>query len=56
MIVYGYEWKEAGYSMIDTARTMVFPAVLWGICIESVFISMQLAGAQTGTSLLIAKG
>ncbi|KAF2427133.1 MFS general substrate transporter [Tothia fuscella] len=52
----GYEHKDAGKSMIDTLRTMVFPNIIWVIAINSVFISIQGAAGQTGSSILIASG
>jgi MFS family permease len=48
--------KEALVSVVDTAKTMFFPSILWSIAVDSVFISLQLAMAQTGSSVLIASG
>lgn len=42
--------------MIDTLRTMVFPNILWVIAINGLFISVQGAAGQTGSSVLIAAG
>jgi MFS family permease len=42
--------------MIDTVRTMFFPNIIWVIVINSLFISIQGAAAQTGSSVLIAAG
>lgn len=42
--------------MIDTLRTMVFPNIIWVIIINSLFISIQGAAGQTGSSILIASG
>jgi hypothetical protein len=52
----GFELRAAGYSMIDTLRTMVFPNIIWVIAINSMFISIQGAAGQTGSSILIAAG
>ncbi|KAF2674305.1 MFS general substrate transporter [Microthyrium microscopicum] len=56
LITFGIENKEAVRSMIDTARTMFFPIILWAMAVNGIFIALQLAAAQTGTSVLIAKG
>jgi hypothetical protein len=42
--------------MIDTLRTMIFPNIIWVIVINSLFISIQGAASQTGSSVLIAAG
>lgn len=42
--------------MVDTLRTMVFPTIVWVIAINSVFISVQNAAGQVGSSVLIAMG
>jgi hypothetical protein len=52
----GLENKAAGRSMIDTVRTMVFPNIIWVIAVNSLFISVQGAAGQTGSSVLIAAG
>ncbi|KAE9983493.1 hypothetical protein BLS_004266 [Venturia inaequalis] len=52
----GFEHKAAGKSFIDTLRTMVFPNILWVIAVNSMFIAIQGAASQTGSSVLIASG
>ncbi|KIV98990.1 uncharacterized protein PV09_09270 [Verruconis gallopava] len=52
----GFENKQAAKSMLDTLRTMLFPTVLWVVAINSGFISVQNAAAQTASSVLIAAG
>ena len=52
----GFEHREAGKSMLDTLRTMFFPNIIWVIVINSLFISIQGAAGQTGSSVLIAMG
>ena len=42
--------------MIDTVRTMFFPNIIWVIAVNSLFISVQGAAGQTGSSVLIAAG
>lgn len=50
----GFENKEAGKSMLDTARTMFFPNILWVIAVNSILISINNAASQTGSAVLIA--
>lgn len=52
----GFQFKEAGQSMLDTVRTMVFPNILWIILLNSAFISINGAAGQTGSSVLLAAG
>lgn len=52
----GFEHKAAGRSVIDTLRTMSFPNILWVIAVSSMFIAIQGAASQTGSSVLIASG
>jgi hypothetical protein len=52
----GFEHRAAGRSMIDTLRTMVFPNIIWVITVNSMFIAIQGAASQTGSSVLIASG
>jgi hypothetical protein len=52
----GIENKEAGKSMLNTLRTMFFPNIIWVIVINSMFVSIQGAASQTGSSVLIAAG
>jgi len=52
----GFEHREAGKSMLDTLRTMLFPNIIWVVVINSLFISIQGAAGQTGSSILIAMG
>ncbi|TLS22097.1 uncharacterized protein PpBr36_09239 [Pyricularia pennisetigena] len=49
-----YEWRLASASIWDTARSTLFPNVFWVIIVNSIFISMQGAAGQVGSSLLIA--
>lgn len=52
----GIENRAAAKSMVDTVRTMFFPNILWVIVINSIFISVQGAAGQVGSSVLIAAG
>ncbi|KAF1808702.1 MFS general substrate transporter [Eremomyces bilateralis CBS 781.70] len=53
---FGYQFKEAGQSMLDTVRTMVFPNMIWAILVNSAIISIYNAAAQTGSTVLLAAG
>ncbi|KAK2067333.1 hypothetical protein P8C59_001084 [Phyllachora maydis] len=50
------EWRLAGRSMVDTVKTTFFPNVFCVMLLSSVFVSMQGAATQVGSSLLIAAG
>jgi MFS family permease len=50
------EWARAGRSMLDCLRTTIFPNVLWAIIVNSIFVSVQGAAGQVGSSILIASG
>lgn len=52
----GFEHKAAAKSMLDTLRTMIFPNILWVIIVNSIFISVNGAAGQVGSSVLIAAG
>ncbi|KAG6361451.1 hypothetical protein INS49_009678 [Diaporthe citri] len=53
---YGFEWKNAGKSMLDTLRTTFFPAVVWGVLANSVFLVTNQAAQQLGSFALLAQG
>ncbi|KAL8354867.1 hypothetical protein RB601_000577 [Gaeumannomyces tritici] len=48
------EWRLAGQSVWDTFRSTLFPNIFWVIVVNSIFVSMQGAAGQVGSSLLIA--
>jgi|SRR3569833_218230 len=50
------EWALARRSVVDTARTTLFPNVVWVILVGSVFVSAQGAASQVASSVLIAAG
>lgn len=52
----GFEWKNAGISMLDTLRTTLFPAVIWSILTNSVFLITNQAAQQLGSFALLAQG
>lgn len=56
LIPFGYHWKEAGQSMLDTLRTVLSPIILWAMCLQGIFQGVNIAVAQTASSVLIAKG
>lgn len=49
-------WSRARRSIWDTAKTCLFPNVLWVILVNSAFISAQGAAGQVGSAVLIAAG
>lgn len=53
---YGFEWKNAGKSMLDTLRSTFFPAVVWSILANSVFLITNQAAQQLGSFALLAQG
>lgn len=50
------EWTRARKSIWDTLRTTLFPNVFWVILVNSIFVSVQGAAGQVGSSILIAAG
>lgn len=50
------EWRLAARSVWETAKTTLFPNVLWVIVVNSIFVSMQGAAGQVGSAVLIAAG
>src|ERR1700748_792501 len=53
---FGFEWKEASLSIVATFKSLLSPIIFWGICVQGLFQAVHIALAQTGSSLLIAKG
>lgn len=52
----GFEFKNAGISMLDTLRTTLFPAVVWSVLANSVFLITNQAAQQLGSFALLAQG
>lgn len=52
----GFEWKNAGVSMLDTLRTTLFPAVIWAVLSNSIFLITNQAAQQLGSFALLAQG
>lgn len=50
------QWRQAAVSVYETAKTTIFPNVLWVILVNSVLVSIQGAAGQVGSSVLIAAG
>lgn len=50
------EWARARRAVWDTLKTTFFPNVLWVILVNSIFVSVQGAAGQVGSSVLIAAG
>ncbi|KAI0129816.1 major facilitator superfamily domain-containing protein [Xylariales sp. AK1849] len=53
---FGFEWKEAGQSMLDTLRTTFFPAIVWATLANSAFVIVNQAAQQLGSFALLAQG
>jgi len=53
---YGFQWKAAARSLLDTLRSTLFPAVLWSVLANSIFIVAQQATAQLTSFALLAQG
>ncbi|KAF2995290.1 hypothetical protein E8E14_002233 [Neopestalotiopsis sp. 37M] len=53
---FGFEWKEAGKSMLDTLRTTLFPAIVWTTLANSAFVIINQAAQQLGSFALLAQG
>jgi MFS family permease len=56
MFHYGFEWKNAGLAMLNALRTMFFPAVLWAVLANSIFVVCNQAAAQISSFALLAQG
>lgn len=52
----GFEWKNAAISMLDTLKTTFFPAVIWSILTNSIFLITTQAAQQLGSFALLAEG
>ncbi|KAK3307697.1 major facilitator superfamily domain-containing protein [Chaetomium strumarium] len=50
------QWRLAGVSVYHTARSTLFPIVLWVIVVNSILVSLQGAAGQVGSAVLIAAG
>ncbi|KAI0603387.1 major facilitator superfamily transporter [Biscogniauxia sp. FL1348] len=51
-----FEWKKAGESIINCAKSTLFPAVFWAILINSAFSTIQSSTSQTISFALLAAG
>ncbi|KAI5928650.1 major facilitator superfamily transporter [Camillea tinctor] len=51
-----FEWKKAGKSILNCARSTLFPAVFWAILINSAFSTIQSSTSQTISFALLAAG
>lgn len=52
----GFEWRNAAISMLDTLKTTFFPAVVWSILTNSIFLITTQAAQQLGSFALLAEG
>lgn len=53
---FGLDFKGAGLSMLHTVRTTFFPAVLWCVLANSVFVITNQATQQISSFALLAQG
>lgn len=53
---YGFEWKNAGLSVLDTMRTTFFPAIIWSTLANTIFVTANQAAQQLGSFALLAQG
>ncbi|KAF3761622.1 hypothetical protein M406DRAFT_50918 [Cryphonectria parasitica EP155] len=52
----GFEWKNAAVSMLNTLRTTLFPAVVWSVLANAIFLIANQAAQQLGSFVLLAQG
>ena len=52
----GWEWKQAGMSMLDTLRTTPFPAIILATVANSIFVIVNSAAQQISSFALLAQG
>ncbi|KAL8330933.1 hypothetical protein RB593_001737 [Gaeumannomyces tritici] len=52
----GFEWREAGVSMLDTLRTTFLPVVLWVTAANSALLVATQAATQVLSFALLAQG
>ncbi|KAH8649093.1 major facilitator superfamily domain-containing protein [Xylariales sp. PMI_506] len=53
---FGFQWKKASRSMLDTLWTMWFPAIVWTTLANSVFVIINQAAQQLAAFALLAQG
>jgi hypothetical protein len=53
---FGFEFRKAGISMLNTLRTTIFPVIVWGVLANSVFIIAVQAAGQITSFVLLAQG
>ncbi|KAL8367094.1 hypothetical protein RB595_000414 [Gaeumannomyces hyphopodioides] len=52
----GFEWREAGVSMLDTLRTTLLPVVVWTTVTNSALLVATQASTQILSFALLAQG
>jgi MFS family permease len=52
----GFLWKEAAWSMLNTLRTTLMPAVVWATLANGIFIIVNSAAQQITSFALLAQG
>ncbi|SPQ26675.1 3053285c-8b62-4d7d-9ae3-d5ffa89e139b [Thermothielavioides terrestris] len=53
---HGFEWRQAGMSMLNTLRTTPFPAIVWATLANSIFVIVNSAAQQISSFALLAQG
>ena len=56
VLQFGFDWKGAGMSMLQTLWSTLFPTVIWCVLANSVFVIVNQATQQTLTFALLAQG
>src|SRR5690606_18288299 len=56
LFVFGFDFKGAGLSMINTLRSTFFPTVVWCVLANSVFVITNQATQQISSFALLAQG
>ncbi|KAK8136120.1 hypothetical protein PG984_004060 [Apiospora sp. TS-2023a] len=54
--IFGFEWADAGKQFIDTLKTTIFPAVIFGTLVNSAFSIVQQSIGQIISFSLLAAG
>jgi len=56
IFIFGFEWKSAGKSVIDTFRTTFFPTIMLMVVLNVGFFVVSSGSGQTITFGLLAAG
>jgi hypothetical protein len=53
---FGFEWKNAGISMLRTLQSTYFPAIIWVTLANTAFLVVNSASQQISSFALLAQG